>query len=101
MKVNLNMSWPVSQCSGSKMSRCQHCFFVPQLNLTSHTKYHSKDGKFNQAQIILSILVTKQRLPVGYQVYSGSTFEGNTLEDAFEILRLYDIKHITTPYEVS
>ena len=39
---------------------------------------YSKDGKFNQAQIILSILVTKQGLPVGYQVYAGNTFEGNT-----------------------
>ena len=44
----------------------------------------SKDGKHNQAQIILSILVTKQGLPVGYQVYSGNTFEGNTLENAIK-----------------
>ena len=35
---------------------------------------YSKDGKFNQAQIILSVLVTKQSLPVGYQVYSGNIF---------------------------
>ena len=48
---------------------------------------YSKDGKFNQAQIILSILVTKQGLPVGYQVYSGNTFEGNTLEDAVDLIK--------------
>ena len=48
---------------------------------------YSKDGKFNQAQIILSILVTKQGLPVGYQVYSGNTFEGNTLEDAVKRIK--------------
>ena len=48
---------------------------------------YSKDGKFNQAQIILSILVTKQGLPVGYQVYSGNTFEGNTLKDAVELIK--------------
>jgi transposase len=48
---------------------------------------YSKDGKFNQAQIILSILVTKQGLPVGYQIYSGNTFEGNTLEDAVLLLK--------------
>jgi transposase len=48
---------------------------------------YSKDGKFNQAQIILSILVTKQGLAVGYQVYSGNTFEGNTLEDAVELIK--------------
>ncbi len=47
----------------------------------------SKDAKFNQAQIILSILVTKQGLPVGYQVYAGNTFEGNTLEDAVKRIK--------------
>jgi len=48
---------------------------------------YSKDGKFNQAQIILAILVTKQGLPVGYQVYSGDTFEGNTLEDVIKLIK--------------
>lgn len=56
---------------------------------------YSKDGKFNQAQIILSILVTKQGLPVGYQVYSGNTFEGNTLEDAVNLIKeKYNINEI-------
>lgn len=56
---------------------------------------YSKDGKFNQAQIILSILVTKQGLPVGYQVYSGNTFEGNTLEDAIKLIKeKYNISEV-------
>jgi transposase len=56
---------------------------------------YSKDGKFNQAQIILSILVTKQGLPVGYQVYSGDTFEGNTLNDAVELIKeKYKIRQV-------
>lgn len=56
---------------------------------------YSKDGKFNQAQIILSILVTKQGLPVGYQVYSGNTFEGNTLEDAIKLIKeTYNISEV-------
>ena len=56
---------------------------------------YSKDGKFNQAQIILSILVTKQGLPVGYQVYSGNTFEGNTLEDAVNLIKeKYNINEV-------
>ena len=55
----------------------------------------SKDGKFNQTQIILSILVTKQGLPVGYQVYAGNTFEGNTLEDAIALIKKkYNIREI-------
>ncbi len=56
---------------------------------------YSKDGKFNQAQIILSILVTKQGLPVGYQVYAGNTFEGNTLEDAVALIKKkYNISEV-------
>ena len=56
---------------------------------------YSKDGKFNQAQLILSILVTKQGLPVGYQVYSGNTFEGNTLEDAVNLIKKkYNINEV-------
>ena len=55
----------------------------------------SKDGKFNQAQIVLSILVTKKGLPVGYQIYAGNTFEGNTLEDAVKrIKEKYNIGEI-------
>lgn len=56
---------------------------------------YSKDGKFNQTQIILSILVTKQGLPVGYQVYSGNTFEGNTLENAIKLVKgKYNIREV-------
>jgi len=56
---------------------------------------YSKDGKFNQAQIILSILVSQQGLPVGYQVYSGNTFEGNTLEDAIKLIKeKYNINEV-------
>ena len=56
---------------------------------------YSKDGKFNQAQIILSILVSKQGLPIGYQVYAGNTFEGNTLEDAVKLIKeKYNISEV-------
>jgi len=41
---------------------------------------YSKDGKFNQPQVILALLVTEEGLPIGYEVFPGSTFEGNTLE---------------------
>lgn len=55
----------------------------------------SKDGKFNQAQIILALLVTQQGLPVGYQVFSGSTFEGHTLVTALKCLGdKYKIKKV-------
>jgi transposase len=53
---------------------------------------YSKDGKFNQPQVVLALLVTKQGLPVGYKAFSGDTFDGHTIipslkeiEDEFKI----------------
>src|SRR5690606_12210317 len=40
---------------------------------------YSKDLKFNQPQVILSLMVTKQGLPIGYEAFPGNTFEGHTL----------------------
>lgn len=40
---------------------------------------YSKDMKFNQPQVVFALLVTQQGLPVGYEVFPGSTYEGHTL----------------------
>jgi transposase len=47
---------------------------------------YSKDGKFNQSQVLLAMMVTQSGLPIGYELFAGSTFEGNTLEDALKRL---------------
>lgn len=47
---------------------------------------YSKDMKFNQPQVLLSLLVTSRGLPVGYDVFPGATFEGHTLCDAMDKL---------------
>ena len=44
----------------------------------------SKDGKHNQAQVLLALLVSDQGLPIGYAVFPGSTFEGHTLVPVLE-----------------
>ena len=53
---------------------------------------YSKDGKFNQPQVVLALLVTKQGLPIGYKAFSGDTFDGHTIipslkeiEDKFKV----------------
>ena len=53
---------------------------------------YSKDGKFNQPQVVLALLVSKQGLPVGYKAFSGDTFDGHTIipslkeiEDEFKV----------------
>ena len=45
---------------------------------------YSKDCKFNQPQVILTLLVTEEGLPLGYQIFPGNTYEGHTLISAME-----------------
>jgi hypothetical protein len=39
----------------------------------------SKDGKFQNPQIMLGLLVGEQGYPIGYDIFEGNTFEGKTL----------------------
>jgi transposase len=48
---------------------------------------YSKDMKFNQPQVILTLFVTEKGLPVGYQLFPGSTFEGRTLVTVLDKLK--------------
>lgn len=47
------------------------CFIEDDLKRNGY----SKDGKFNQPQVLLALMVTKDGLPVGYQVFPGNTVE--------------------------
>lgn len=56
---------------------------------------YSKDFKFNQPQVILALLVTQHGLPVGYEVFPGSCYEGHTLISVLTRLKSrYDLKRI-------
>lgn len=44
----------------------------------------SKDGKFQNPQIMLGLLVGENGYPIAYDVYEGNTFEGHTLIPALE-----------------
>jgi transposase len=52
--------------------------------------------KFNQSQVLLAIIVTEHGLPIGYEIYEGSTYEGHTLKDALKKLEeRFGVKDIT------
>ena len=54
---------------------------------------YSKDHKFNQGQVLLALMVTKEGLPVGYEVFPGNMYEGDTFKQAIEkIKRCYQVK---------
>jgi transposase len=46
----------------------------------------SKDGKFKEVQIVMGLLVDCEGRPIGYELFPGNTFDGNTLETALEKL---------------
>ena len=56
-------------------------------------KGYSKDMKFNQTQVLLALLVTKEGLPIGYELYPGSKYEGSTLSDS--------INKVKTKYKIN
>jgi transposase len=46
-----------------------------------------KDGKIGKTQILFSMMIDKDKNPIGYQVFKGDTFEGNTFEIALDKLK--------------
>lgn len=44
----------------------------------------SKDGKFQQPQIMIGLLVGEGGFPIGYDIFEGNTFEGHTLIPTLE-----------------
>ena len=44
----------------------------------------SKDGKFQNPQIMLGLLVGEKGYPIGYELFEGNTFEGKTLIPVLE-----------------
>jgi len=48
---------------------------------------YSKDLKFNQPQVLLAMMVTKEGLPIGYQVFEGDVYEGHTVINALKSIK--------------
>ncbi len=71
---------------------CTTLYFESFIEDELKEKGYSKDMKFNQLQVLLGLLSTSDGLPIGYELYAGSKYEGHTLEDA--------IKKIKGKYEV-
>ena len=58
-------------------------------------KGFSKDHKASETQVLLALVVTKEGLPVGYEVFPGATFEGHTLIPVLQQLKQrFDITRV-------
>lgn len=59
----------------------------PQNEEGLRQKGYSKDGKVHKLQVVLGLLVDRQRNPLGYQVYQGNKYEGDTFKDGLDRLK--------------
>ena len=54
---------------------------------------YSKDNKFNQGQVLLSLMVANEGLPFGFDTFPGNMYEGDTFKIAINTLKeKYTIK---------
>lgn len=55
----------------------------------------SKDGKHMHVQITMALVVTKEGLPIGYELFPGNSYEGHTLIPCLESMRKkYQIRRV-------
>ena len=56
---------------------------------------YSKDNKFGQPQVLMALMVTKEGLPIGYKIFNGSKYEGDTLIPVLKELKTsYDLDKV-------
>ena len=56
---------------------------------------YSKDHKFNQGQVLLALMVTNEGLPVGYDVFPGNMYEGDSFRTAIDRIKVrYRVKRV-------
>ena len=48
---------------------------------------YSKDGKPQRVQAVLALMVTRDGLPMGYEVFPGATYEGHTFLPMMQAMR--------------
>ena len=48
---------------------------------------YSKDGKPGRVQVVLALMVARNGLPVGYEVFPGAAYEGRTFLPTIEAMR--------------
>ena len=57
---------------------------------------YSKDCKFGEVQVVLSLMTTKEGYPVGYKLFPGNTAEGKTLLQHIEEAKFkFNLKKVT------
>ncbi len=61
-------------------------YFESEKEDALRLKGYSRDGKSHRVQVLFDLPVTQKGLPVGYELFPGDKYEGNTLVDVLESL---------------
>ena len=61
---------------------CTTLAFETAVEDTLRQHGFSKDGKHKDSQVLLALMVTREGLPVSYEVFPGATYEGHSLVPA-------------------
>jgi len=63
-------------------------FYYESKNENDLKKFgYSKDGKFGDVQIVMGLLIDKSGLPIGYELFSGNTFDSKTILKTLKSLK--------------
>ena len=64
-------------------------FYYESKNENDLKKFgYSKDGKFGDVQVVMGLLIDKEGMPIGYELFSGNTFEGKSVVDILNKLKV-------------
>ena len=65
-----------------------HFFRSPQTG-------YSKDGRFNEVQVVLAVLANGEGLPVAYELFPGNTSEFGTLREVLnKAINKYKVRKV-------
>ena len=74
---------------------CTTLYFESFVSDELRQKGFSKDHKVNETQVQLALMVTREGLPIGYEVFPGATFEGHSLAPVLTALqRRYHLSRV-------
>ena len=74
---------------------CTTLYFESFVSDELRQKGFSKDHKVNETQVLLALMVTREGLPIGYEVFPGATFEGHSLAPVLTALqRRYHLSRV-------
>ncbi len=63
-------------------------FYYESKNENDLKKFgYSKDGKFGDVQIVMGLMIDKSGLPIGYELFSGNTFDSKTMVKVLDNLK--------------